>query len=127
MLELGVFEGKYLNSTQYEYPKSWFKHAKLSDIPDPTINFFGVKSRQPLSVWLDNNWIHPLDPWGWFQWYCRYYSGRRCADDERQIGRWKAMQRHAAQLRRHCRKGDHNCRRVQRQALLHWAYDSRNI
>jgi hypothetical protein len=122
MLELGVFEGKYLNSTQDEYPKSWFKHAKLSDVPDPTINFFGVKSRQPLSVWLDNNWIHPLDPWGWFQWYCRYYMGRRCADDERQIKRWRAFKRHSQQVLLNG-GGDPTKRLKQRQALLQWSWD----
>jgi hypothetical protein len=53
--------------------------------------------------------------------------GRRCPDDERQIKRWKAMSRHIGQLRKHCFKGDLNCRRKQRQALLHWAYDSRKL
>ena len=68
----------------------------------------------------------PDDPRGWFQWYCRYYQGRRMArEDERQIGRWKAMRRHLAQLRRGCEPGDRWCRPRQRQALLHWAYDSR--
>ena len=127
MLELGVFEGKYLNSTRHEYPASWFRRAKLSDVPDASVNLFAVKSRQPLSVWQENGWIHQQDPWGWFQWYCRYWQGRRCSDDLRQIVRWKAMRRHIAQIERHCPPGMLSCRRRQRQALLHWAYDSRNI
>ena len=128
MLELGVFGGKYMTDCQGEFPKSWFAHAKLSPKRrDPSLNYFGVNASKPLSYWREKGWIYPKDPRGWFQWYCRYYMGRRCPDDERQIERWKAMRRHVAQLRKHCRKGDLHCRRKQRQALLHWAYDSRNL
>ena len=128
MLELGVFGGKYMTDGRNEFPASWFAKAKLSPKRrDPSLNFFGVDASKPLSYWIEKGWIHPEDPRGWFQWYCRYYMGRRCPDDERQIKRWKAMTRHIAQLRKHCRKGDLNCRRVQRQALLHWAYDSRKM
>jgi len=49
------------------------------------------------------------------------------SDDARQIGRWAAMRRHIRQIRKHCEPGDLLCRRRQRQALLHWAYDSRLI
>jgi hypothetical protein len=122
MLRLGVFEGRYLNSTLHEYPASWRRGAKLSDISDPTINAFGVKSRQPLSIWLENGWIHPQDPWGWFQWYCRYYTGRRTDDDARQIARWRAFARHSAQVVYNGNR-DVNTRRVQRQALLQWSWD----
>jgi len=71
--------------------------------------------------------LYHEDPRGWFQCYCRYYLGRRCPDDERQIKRWKAMIRHVALVKKNCRKGDIMCRPKQRQALLHWAYDSRKI
>jgi hypothetical protein len=109
-----------------EFPADWFADAKLShDKHDPKLNLFGVNASQPLSVWVAKGWIYPEDPRGWFQWYCRYYMGRRCQDDERQIKRWKGIARHVAQLRKHCEPGDLNCRRRQRQALLHWAYDSR--
>ncbi len=128
MLELGVFGGKYMTDCKSEFPKSWFEKAKLSPkFSDPQLNFFGVKASQPLSVWREKGWIYREDPRGWFQWYCRYYFGRRCSDDMRQIKRWKAMTRHIAQLKKNCRKGDLSCRKVQRQALLHWAYDSRKI
>jgi hypothetical protein len=128
MLELGVFGGKYMTDCRDEFPKSWFAHAKLSpERRDPSLNYFGVNASKPLSYWREKGWIYPKDPRGWFQWYCRYYRGRRCPDDERQIERWKAMRRHVAQLRKHCRKGDLRCRRKQRQALLHWAYDSRKV
>ncbi|HYL26883.1 MAG TPA: hypothetical protein VEW74_03550 [Candidatus Nitrosotalea sp.] len=128
MLQLGVFGGRYMTDCRAEFPASWFARAKLSpQCHDPRLNYFGVNASQPLSEWRRKGWIHPQDPRGWFQWYCRYYMGRRSEDDARQIGRWRAMARHAAQIRAHCAPGDLDCRRRQRQALLHWAYDSRKI
>ncbi len=129
MLELGVFGGKYMTDCQDEFPRDWFKKAKLNpDRHDPALNYFGVRASQPLRVWRRNGWIHPDDPRGWFQWYCRYYMGRRIAEeDARQIRRWNAMKRHVTQIRKHCLPGDISCRPKQRQALLHWAYDSRKI
>jgi hypothetical protein len=129
MLQLGVFGGKYMTDCTEEYPKSWFARAKLSPKRrDPSLNYFGVDASQPLSEWRRRGWIHPDDPRGWFQWYCRYYMGRRLPEeDRRQIKRWKAIRRHVAQIKRHCEPGDLGCRRRQRQALLHWAYDARKI
>jgi hypothetical protein len=128
MLEAGVFGGKYMTDCRNEFPRSWFSRAKLcSEFHDPKLNCFGVNASKPLSYWMQKGWIYPDDPRGWFQWYCRYYMGRRSLDDQRQIKRWKAMQRHIAQLRKNCPAGDLNCRRRQRQALLHWAYDSRRM
>ena len=129
MLALGVFGGKYMTDCRGEFPASWFAHARLSPLRrDSSLNYFGVDASQPLSVWRSKGWIHPDDPRGWFQWYCRYYMGRRMPqEDQRQIARWKAMRRHVAQVRRHCETGDLTCRQRQRQALLHWAYDSRRI
>ena len=126
LLALGVFGGKYMTDCRDEFPASWFARAKLSpERSDPTLNYFGVRASQPLSVWRKNGWIYEEDPRGWFQWYCRYYAGRRCLDDDRQVRRWRQMARHVAQVKAGCRKGDLSCRRRQRQALLHWAYDSR--
>jgi hypothetical protein len=129
MLLLGVFGGKYMTDTRGEFPADWFAEAKLSpDKRDGRLNLFGVDASQPLSIWRRKGWIHPDDPRGWFQWYCRYYMGRRMPDeDRRQIGRWKAMRRHIRQLESNCGRGNLRCRPRQRQALLHWAYDSRNI
>lgn len=126
MLAAGVFGGKYMTDCTKEFPAQWFEHAVLSPSKrDPGKNFFGVDASKPLRYWQEKGWIHPEDPRGWFQWYCRYYRGRRGRDDERQISRWKAMRRHVSQLQKHCRKGDLSCRPRQRQALLHWAYESR--
>lgn len=128
MLKLGVFGGKYLTDCRAEFPASWFKNAKLChERHDPTLNYFGVNASQPLSVWRKNGWLYEEDPRGWFQWYCRYYLGRRSVDDERQIKRWRAVARHIAQLKKNCPRRALDCRPRQRQALLHWAYDSRKI
>ena len=128
MLEFGVFGGKYMTDCRREFPKSWFARAKLSPAGrNPKLNFFKVDASQPLSVWQRKGWIHSDDPRGWFQWYCRYFLGRRMEDDARQIGRWKKIARHVAQVKKNCECGDLFCRPRQRQALLHWAYDSRKI
>lgn len=129
MLELGVFGGTYFEGIPTEFPKKWFKSAKLSgdNKQHKELNYYGVNASQPLSVWQAKGWIHKDDPRGWFQWYCRYYMGRRHEDDERQIKRWKAITRHASQVVHNCRRGDENCRPRQRQAVLHWAYDSRKL
>ena len=129
MLELGVFGGKYMTDCQNEFPKEWFTNAKLSpEKHDPDLNFFGVSASQPLSVWKQKGWIYKDDPRGWFQWYCRYFMGRRIPDeDARQIKRWRAMVRHIAQIKYKCRPGDFSCNTKQRQALLQWAYDSRKM
>jgi hypothetical protein len=128
MLELGVFGGRYMTDCAAEFPDEWFSHAKLCpERHDPALNFFGINASQPLAVWRAKGWIYHEDPRGWFQWYCRYYMGRRCPDDERQIKRWRAVRRHVAQIEKNCRRGDLACRPKQRQALLHWAYDSREI
>lgn len=129
MLALGVFGGKYMTDCKKEYPKDWWVKAKLSpNFHNPEINYFKVNASQPLRVWKKKGWIHKDDPRGWFEWYCRYYMGRRVEkEDERQIKRWRAMRRHIAQITKNCRQGDLLCRPVQRQALLHWAYDSRKL
>ncbi|MBT2130251.1 hypothetical protein KKW20_03875 [Planktotalea lamellibrachiae] len=124
MLAMGVFEGKYLNDCRDEFPADWYEGAKLSDAPNPALNYFAIKSRQPLSVWREKGWIYGPDPRGWFQWYCRYFMGRRLPQtDTTQIKRWRGFARHAGQIRANCDVGDIFCRPRQRQALLQWAYD----
>lgn len=128
MLELGVFGGDYFHGEHSEFPKAWFAKAKLSLKHKPDLNFYGVDASQSLQEWQRRGWIYEEDPRGWFQWYCRYYLGRRIpGEDSRQIRRWINMKRHAVQLQKVCRPGDWACRPRQRQALLHWAYDSRKL
>lgn len=129
MLSLGVFGGKYMTDCRNEFPASWYDKAILSPAgKNVNLNFFKIDASMPLSEWQRRGWIYPEDPRGWFQWYCRYYMGRRIPEeDKRQIKRWKQMKRHVAQVKINCLPGDISCRRRQRQALLHWAYDSRKI
>ena len=150
MLSMGVFEGKYLNDCTDEFPKEWFLWANAFGSLSPggadlSCNYFSVGSRQPLSVWIENGWApskgghagkdkgsramlaDPLlnpDERGWFQWYCRYWLGRRLPElDNVQIGRWRSFARHAGAVKKGCLKGDLECRRRERQALLQWAYN----
>lgn len=128
LLKIGVFGGKYMTDCRAEFPAEWFERAKLcAERHDPGLNFFKVNASQPLSVWRAKGWIHPDDPRGWFQWYCRYHMGRRGSDDARQIRRWRNIRRHLAQIEKHCGRRDLSCRPRQRQSLLHWAYDSREV
>ena len=145
MLALGVFGGVYMRDCKNEFPKEWFVNAKLKteekslnlkntidkkrdNKADKNLNYYGVIASQSLKVWREKGWIHQDDPRGWFQWYCRYYMGRRHSDDERQIKRWVNMKRHILWLQGGCgSQGSQSCRPRQRQALLHWAYDSRKL
>jgi len=142
MLRLGVFEGKYLNDCVLEFPREWFSRTVLNKMspegPNVSLNYYKIKSRLPLQEWRRKNWIgftvkdgnyiyHDPDVRGWFQWYCRYYIGRRIPQiDKIQINRWRAFTRHLAQLRKHC-SNKPECRPKQRQALIQWAYDARRI
>tara|TARA_B100001123_G_scaffold140306_1_gene163067 strand:- start:113 stop:568 length:456 start_codon:yes stop_codon:yes gene_type:complete len=124
MLEMGVFGGSYFGEKIKEYPKSWFKNAKLSKTFDIEKNRFRVKAGLTRKEWLDKGWIFKEDPLGWFQWYCRFTKGRRIPYiDEIQIKRWKAFKRHVIAIKKNCEPGDIHCRRKQRQAILQWAYD----
>lgn len=127
MLALGVFGGKYLTDCQAEFPQDWFTDAKLNSTKkDISLNYFSVDASQSLAEWQAKGWIHPQDPRGWFQWYCRYYMGRRTPEEDlRQIKRWRAFSRHAGAVKKFCEPYDFSCRKKQRQALLHWAYDAR--
>ena len=129
MLEMGVFGGKYMTDCKKEFPKDWFKDSKLSpNKKDISLNYFKVDASLSLKEWQKRGWTSPVDPRGWFQWYCRYYCGRRIPGyDDIQISRWKKMSRHIAQIKKNCIIGDLTCRKRQRQALLHWAIDSRKI
>lgn len=130
MLELGIMGGVYFSKNALrEFPKDWWVNAKrsLDGAEHEELNFFNVIASQPLEEWQRKGWIHKDDPRGWIQWYFRYYLGRRGDDDERQIKRWFAFRRHASQIISNCKPKDFRCRPRQRQALLHWAYDSRRM
>ena len=125
MLEYGVFGGSYLGNTMHEYPKSWFTRARLSKTFDVKLNYFQIQTGLSLKEWKQKGWITKEDPRGWFQWYCRYSTGRRIEEiDKIQIRRWKAFgPRHIGGIKKNCPKKLWSCRRKQRQALLQWAYN----
>ena len=147
MLEMGVFEGKYLNDCLLEFPAEWFLFALAKDKLQPSepsvqVNYTKADSRLPLSEWKRKGWIpgasrpesHGIlsdakknpDERGWFQWYCRYWMGRRIPElDAEQIGRWRAFKRHAGGVKANYSAGDMSCRPRQRQALLQWAWNPR--
>ena len=132
MLALGIFGGVYMRDCVDEFPDDWFAEAKFQVEgiykQDKKINYYGVLASQSLAIWRSKGWIHQDDPRGWFQWYCRYYMGRRHPDDARQIKRWQNMVRHVRLLQGACGiRGSQYCRPRQRQALLHWAYDGRKL
>lgn len=129
LLALGVFGGCYMTDCRDEFPEDWFETAKLSPgKKEVSLNFYGVDASLPLSTWQEKGWIHPDDPRGWFQWYCRYFMGRRMPEEDlRQIKRWKGIRRHAQAIRLNCPPGLGSCRPKQRQVLLHWAYDPRTL
>jgi len=124
MLELGVFGGAYFENKIQEYPKSWFKNAKLRKTFDINKNRFKIAAGLSRKYWIDKGWIFKEDPLGWFQWYCRFINGRRISKiDEIQIKRWKAFKRHVIAIQKNCEPGNIHCRRKQRQAILQWAYN----
>lgn len=150
ILALGAFGGKYLNDCLLEFPAEWFWNAgllgKLAPGAPPggdlSINYFKIDSRLPLSEWKTYGWVPSKggkkltgkrsvlsdakrnpDERGWFQWYCRYWMGRRIPElDAVQVQRWKNFARHRGAIDKNCTPGDLSCRPRQRQALLHWAW-----
>lgn len=135
MLRMGVFEGKYCNDQIFEFPREWYINSKgkllntfSPEHPDDSCNYFKIKSRQSLQTWKKNKWIpcasNDKDTRGWFEWYMRYWLGRRQPNiDKIQIGRWKRFRRHYAQVVKHA-KGDISKRQKQRQALLQWSWSA---
>ena len=124
MLEMGVFGGSYFGNNIEEYPNKWFTNVKLSKNFDVSLNKFKIKAGLSREHWVEKGWIFKEDPLGWFQWYCRYTMGRRIQHiDLVQIKRWKNFRRHVIAIEKNCEKGNLDCRRRQRQAILQWAYD----
>ena len=120
------------------YKKSWKKFDQLkdtdqnfycSDYYDVSVNKYGVKCGTSLRFWENKGWINEIDPYGWFQWYFRYWLGRRSKDDKRQINRWKKIaSRFRGKLVKMVKDAgskfdNYSISPKIRQILLHWSYE----
>lgn len=141
MFELGVFGGTYWRPIYSSVVKTHLKdqHMEFTDIStlppkvlsspkcDVKLNYYGVKAGSSLEEWESKGWIRAQDPYGWVQWYCRFFNGRRSADDERQIDRWQRYAGSKGRWKRNLEgqikhKGADGASKVVRQGLLQWAY-----
>jgi len=142
MIRMGVFGGTYFSKlVDYRtFPKEWFSDIDekfyLSNNYQKEVNYFKIKSGQSQEEWVRKGWIHKDDPRGWFEWYCKFFNGRRHEDDERQIKRWAAFCGPKGRFRNNIYKKifkagvriqDSNkiSPRIQ-QSLLHWSYKVNN-
>jgi len=145
ILQMGSFGGTYFRDiyssitkinyvdTWKELPEFWISNLHTdyykSDNYNININKYKVKCGSPLSLWESSGWINPQDPYGWFQWYCRFYCGRRTDDDKRQINRWLRLAGPKGRFRKQFLNKvdentyfDPNFMPTIRQTLLHWAF-----
>ena len=138
MLEKGIFGGTYFAELidHKDFPEEWFENIDESFYKTEKyltkVNFFKIKSGQSQEEWEAKGWMHKDDPRGWFEWYCKYFLGRRHEDDERQIKRWaafcgpKGRWRNIIYAKIHASGcGIENSQDVSRriqQSLLHWSY-----
>ena len=147
IFQLGSFGGSYwrpivskITNKRYknlhlELPNKWWKNIPenylINEKEDLTINQYEVHSGTNLEYWESKNWINPIDPYGWVQWYCHFYNGRRSHDDERQVQRWKnfsgangrwRLRLISMILKKNTQYNDKSISPVIRQGLQHWGY-----
>lgn len=128
MLDRGIFEGIYTAAIK-DLPSRYKNHPKVlpkGSEPDVSINAFGVKSRSSLKEWERKGWTTELSPLGWWEWYIKYFEGRRDeAEDKLQIGRWRSfVARHNGQMRSSKDKWTQEDSHLKsKQGQLQWAWD----
>ncbi|XP_056602010.1 uncharacterized protein zgc:113208 [Triplophysa dalaica] len=148
VLQAGSFGGTYFRpiyssvtkqhykDVWQELPKDWLEGLTISSqVASSTyrenVNTYKVKCGGSLEMWESSGWIVPQDPYGWFQWYCRFYQGRRTQDDERQISRWAKCAGVRGRWRNNlitkvvrsgCKYDNFSVSPVVRQTLQHWGY-----
>ena len=117
---------KNYKNQHLKFPAVWWKnipdHYINSEVCDVTVNKYKVKSGTSLEYWEDHGWITKQSPYGWIQWFLKFYNGVRSYDDERQINRWKAfVARHMGMLNSLQSKGKDSLKT--KQNLLQWAWN----
>ena len=149
IFELGSFGGTYwrpiyssITNKKYKnkhkkYPKSWWKNISNSNLTksfddyDVSLNKYKVKVGTTLEFWEEKNWISKYHPYGWVQWYCDFYLGKRSPDDIRQINRWIKTAGPKSRFRKRLinlikeNKTKYNDYKISpkiRQTLQHWGY-----
>jgi hypothetical protein len=151
MFKMGSFGGTYwrpikskfykntLKNQHEKYPKSWWKGIPLEHLTKPfdqydkSINKYKKKVGTTLEFWEENDWIDQQDPYGWVQWYCEFFMGRRSSDDRRQVDRWRKLAGPNGRFRKWLvtqilKKGsvndwnNHDISPAMRQTLQHWGY-----
>ena len=150
VLNQGAFGGTYYRPifsgvTKKDYKDvwkefSWSKKIKPGFLYEtkcnPKINKFKVRSGTSLVFWESKGWIKAQDPYGWFQWYCRFFEGRRSPDDERQIKRWLGICGPKGRFKnrlinmiknKNTNVNDYSVSPVIRQLLHQWGYELRSI
>ena len=125
---------KYRNEHK-KYPKSWWKDIDIDNLTSKEYNTsknkYKVRVGTSLIFWEDKKWISKHHPYGWIQWYCDFYNGKRCPDDNRQIKRWKGVAGPQGRFRKwlvtlikkkNGKYNDSNITPKIRQTLQHWGY-----
>tara|TARA_B110000208_G_scaffold178123_1_gene225862 strand:- start:1723 stop:2304 length:582 start_codon:yes stop_codon:yes gene_type:complete len=135
-IKSGVTEQNYKNIHK-QYPKEWWKGLSDNKLTSPwkdydkNLNKYGVKVGTTLEEWEDKSWIMKYHPYGWVHWYCDFFIGKRCNDDERQIGRWLGLASKKGRfrkwlvtliLKKNSEWDDYSISPKIRQTLQHWAY-----
>ena len=136
IIKKGAFGGTYFRDiysgvNDRFYKNCWKEFKELenidkkyyaSDFYDVSVNKYGVKCGTSLRFWENKGWINKIDPYGWFQWYFRYWKGRRSKDGQRQIGRWKRIVGRFKGILVRLIKNGKDSSKI-RQILLHWGYE----
>lgn len=127
---------KHYKNQHKKYPKTWWSgipdNLLVSESCDKTKNKYGVNVGTSLDFWESKGWITEHNPYGWVDWYCGFYNGKRGPDDERQIARWKSLAGLNGRFRKWLiniikkKNGSWNDYAISpkiRQTLLHWGYE----
>ena len=138
VIQYGAFGGNYfgvdVGANLDDYKELFEYHFKgldtslyLGETYKPKVNKFKIRSGMNYEYWKEMGWMDEDDPYGWFEWYIKYFNGRRHPDDNRQISRWQDFAGRNGRWRKNIYKkiydtGDWNVSPRIQQSLLHWGY-----